>query len=158
MYYTSGMDTFIWLGIAVVLLALQFLTGYFDLLFPALAAFALAALALIPGFAGAPGLQGLVWVLLTFVAVVLLRKRFSNLFRGRENEPASTEFLGEHAVVLEAIVPPAPGRVRFRGTSWKAVSLEYIAVDATVFIEESDGITLTVRELALPETDTGKKE
>jgi inner membrane protein len=76
-----------------------------------------------------------------------LRKKFRSLFRGTLLNRMPTDSVGEHAEVLEAISPDQPGRVRYRGTSWKAVSLtETFKAGQRVSIVEQDGITLVVTE------------
>jgi membrane protein implicated in regulation of membrane protease activity len=57
----------------------------------------------------------------------------------------SDEGLGEMVEVLEAITPEKPGRVRYRGSSWKAVSLtESFSTGDRAEVVESSGLTLTV--------------
>ena len=56
------------------------------------------------------------------------------------------EFSGKTVVVLKDVVPGrADGSVEFKGSSWKAVSDEYIGREEVAVISDIEGITLEIR-------------
>ncbi len=136
----------LWGIIGLLLVASEMLIPGFTIFFFGLGAWIVAITALlIPSFAGGFAWQVLAWVAASVLSFVFLRKKFKKLFRGTLLNRMPTEGLGEHAVVLEAISPESPGRVRYRGTSWKAISLtESFEEGEQVAIVEENGITLTV--------------
>jgi membrane protein implicated in regulation of membrane protease activity len=105
---------------------------------------ALAA-AVLPPLAGSLPAQVLLWAASSVLSFVFLRRRFAKIFRGTVLNRISDEGLGEMVEVLEAITPEKPGRVRYRGSSWKAVSLtESFSTGDRAEVVESSGLTLTV--------------
>lgn len=153
---------FIWIIAAFLLVALQFTVGVFDLIFPAMAALLTGLCTLlIPGLADAWALQVLVWTVSGFLSVFFLRKRLTRLFKGDEVKPGSDrlEHAGQKALVLEDIAPGRPGRVKFHGTSWKALSLdEVIPTGAWVYIMEKQGMNYLVSRKLLEEDETAMQE
>ena len=138
--------TFVWGVIGLLLIASEALIPGFTIFFFGLGAWLVALVALIfPFLGGSFAWQILIWLAASILTFVFLRRKFSNLFKGTLLNRRSPEELGERAVVLEAINPESPGRVRYRGTSWKAVSLtESFEEGDEVAIVAEEGITLTV--------------
>ena len=64
------------------------------------------------------------WFVSSLVLLVGLRNFFYRLIPGDAEEGASTDedanAYGEIVEVAEAITPGSPGRIRYRGTTWKA--------------------------------------
>lgn len=58
----------------------------------------------------------------------------------------ATGMIGEAGRVLDAIAPPAPGRVATHGEIWDAVALEPIPAGAPVRVTGIDGLVLTVEK------------
>ncbi len=58
-------------------------------------------------------------------------------------------------MVIERVLPDLPGRIRFRGTTWRAESLgETFEPGETVMILETDNLTCFVsRPVGIDETD-----
>jgi len=74
-----------------------------------------------------------------------LTKRLETLFPyGASNRNACRK-----AIVIDAINPDCPGRVRFQGTDWPAESEQGISLSPgkTVYVVDRDGLTLIVRVL-----------
>ncbi len=138
--------TFVWGVIGLLLIASEALIPGFTIFFFGLGAVLVALIALIfPFLGGSFAWQILIWLAASVLSFVFLRRKFSSLFKGTLLNRRSPEELGERAVVLEAIRPESPGRVRYRGTSWKAVSLtESFEKGDEVAIVAEEGITLTV--------------
>lgn len=138
------------------LLSTQFLTGLFDFLPPAVAAFAVALISLIPGVGQMIWLQALLWGGLSISSVIWLRMKYPQLFNGRLMKPDTLEHAGKEAVVLEAIAPGRPGRIIYQGTSWAANSIdETIPEGCPVVILEQDNLTFMVSAKPLLEDDRG---
>lgn len=63
---------------------------------------------------------------------------------------ASDSLPGEVGVVERPIAPGAPGRVRVRGTVWRATAAEALEPGTPVVVAAVDGLTLTVERQAPP--------
>lgn len=148
------MESIFWALLGLGLLSSQFLTGLFDFLPPALAAFAVALISLIPGVGQLLWLQALLWAAVSVSSVIWLRMRYPQLFNGRIMRPNTLEHAGKEAVVLEDIAPGRPGRIMFQGTSWSANSIdESIPAGSSVVILEQDSLTFMVSAKPLLEDD-----
>jgi membrane protein implicated in regulation of membrane protease activity len=84
------------------------------------------------------------------LSLLILRKWVKGVFLGHSGATQDLredlkEFLGERAVVVEAITPKAGGKVEFHGTNWEANADGDIAVGAVVEIIGKDNITLKVK-------------
>ena len=64
------------------------------------------------------------WFVSSLILLVGLRSFFYRLMPGEAEQGASTDedadAFGEIVEVAEAIAPDAPGRIRYRGTTWEA--------------------------------------
>ena len=140
--------SFLWGIIGLMLIASEMLIPGFTIFFFGLGAWIVAIAALVlPPLGGSFAWQLVLWAVASVVSFILLRKKFKKLFRGTLLNRMPLEGLGEHAEVLESISPDQPGRVRYRGTTWKAISLtESFKAGEQVSIVDEDGITLTVSE------------
>lgn len=138
--------SFIWGVIGLLLMSSEALIPGFTIFFFGLGAWLVALLALVfPFLGGSLAWQIVLWVTASVLTFVFLRRKFAGFFKGTLLNRRQSEELGERAVVLEAITPESPGRVRYRGTSWKAVSLtESFEKGEEVAIVAEEGITLTV--------------
>lgn len=137
---------FLWGVIGLLLIASEMIIPGFTIFFFGLGALLVALVTLIfPFLSGSFVWQIVLWMAASVFTFVFLRKRFRRWFRGTLLDRMPRDNVGERAVVLEAISPERAGRVRYRGTSWKAVSLtESFETGDEVSIIEEDGITLTV--------------
>jgi len=135
-----------WLIVGLVLMAGELLlpTGFF-LFFFGVGAVATAFIAVLglTSFA----LQGLAFVVISLVCVVLLRKPLLAKFHFRNRAHLVDSMVGETAKALEAIAPQETGRVEMRGTSWSALNTgsEPILPNVRCRIERVEGLTLHVR-------------
>ena len=138
--------SFLWGVIGLLLIASEMLIPGFTIFFFGLGAWITALVALVfPPLAGSLAWQIVLWAAGSIFSFAFLRKHFRRWFRGTLLDRMPKNNVGERAVVLEAISPEKAGRVRYRGTSWKAVSLtESFETGEEVSIIEEDGITLTV--------------
>lgn len=140
------MIAILWALLGFILIGVQVAFSQIEFLFPGVAALLVAlAVMVLPGFESSFLLQMITWVTLSFVSLVFLRKRFKKAFVGKEIGEERDEFSGQKAEVLEQIAPGRPGRVKFQGTSWTAISdTEILGAGLEVEILAKEGLTLTV--------------
>lgn len=138
--------SFVWGLAGFLLIASEVLVPGFVIFFFGSGALATAvASALLPPVASSFGLQGLIWAVSSVFSLVFLRRRFSGIFHGTVLNPHRVEDLGKNAVVSERITPEKPGRIRYRGTSWKGISYsETFEKGDKVSIVQEEGLTLVV--------------
>lgn len=140
----------IWFFVGVVLLVAEFALPGLIIGFFGVGACVVGVLCLI--FDLSLNLQLLLFIVISVVLLVTLRKSVNRIFMGRSRPAESTdtdesEFIGERAVVVEAIAPNAPGKVELHGTQWTAVAEEAIAVGAAVKVIAKENITFKVKSL-----------
>lgn len=138
---------FVWAVIGLLLVASEMLIPGFTIFFFGAGALLTALLAGIIGpISDSSAAQILLWLGSSLCSFVFLRKQFKKIFRGTVlHRMDQAEGVGEKALVLEDITPERAGRIRYRGTSWKAVSsVESFRVGETVEIVESTGLSFTV--------------
>lgn len=140
---------FWWAALGLALILLETFTPGLAVIFFGLGAIATSLLCLVPPFAASPALQALFWTAASLGALALLRKPLMRLLKGsvfyRVPEEEVDGLAGELAEVTEPIGPDAPGRVHFRGTSWKAVAyMESFAPGAHVRVVSREGLSLVV--------------
>lgn len=147
----------IWLIAGLALISAEFIIPEFVIFFFGLGALANSLLiALFPGIAASVPIQIITWLGLSTLSLAGFRRYFAHWFKGkrliaRERE---AKYVGRAATVLEEIAPDSPGRIRFGGTSWGAVSYDRkFAAGEKVEILKQDGITFVVTDsiLGLPE-------
>lgn len=142
---------FIWALIGVGCIGLEMLIPGFVIFFFGLGALATALCTLIPFVGAAVWLQIMLFVLFSIVSLVLMRKKFAKIFEGTVFNGASgtspEDGVGEVVDVVDAIEPPAEGRIRFRGTTWKARTTgESIAAGSHARIVARDNVTYIVEK------------
>ncbi len=96
--------------------------------------------------------QIVIFIISSILFLIFLRKYLKPFFTGfqsqrSEGESDLDEFTNKQAIVTEKIVPPAHGRVSFKGTSWDAESEEEIEVDKSVLIIGKESICLKVKQI-----------
>lgn len=151
---TALMMALIWAIVGVVLIISEFfIPGFVIFFFGAGALFNALLTALIPPLQNSILLQVFVWLAASGLSLFTLRKYFSKIFKGRlVDGKGSTDYAGEKAVVTEDITPDKQGRIRFQGTSWKAMSYnETLKAGETVEILKEDNLTFIVTRSLLDE-------
>jgi len=151
---------FWWALLGLILIGAETFIPGLAIIFFGLGALATAILCALPIFASSPAFQALFWTVSSLASIVFLRKPFKRLLKGsafyREGEAEVDTVAGETAVVTDRIRPELPGRVHFRGTSWKAVAyLESMDPGDTVRVVSREGLSLVVtRDFLDPEGPT----
>ena len=154
---------YFWVLLGLLLMGAEFLIPGFVIFFFGAGALVTGALtALVPGLKSNLVLQILLWLATSAATLFSLRKYFAQIFKGKLlNKNGEDEFVGRQAVVYETIRPDRPGRVRFQGTTWTAVSYsESFEPEETVEILEKENLTLLVTKSILgniPEQTRRKK-
>ena len=137
----------IWFLIGLVLIILEFALPGVITIFFGIGAWLVSLLCLI--FDIPLNLQIILFIIVSIVSLVLLRKSVKRLFENRSEKEVDElhEYLDQKVTVITAISPDKPGRVEFRGSSWNAESDEDIPEGATVKIIDKKNITLIVKSL-----------
>lgn len=142
-------EPWLWLIFGLSLILSEFILPGFIVFFFGLSAIAIAALSAcfsIP----------FVWKFLLFIALSLLllfscRRLFPAALRGKtspvHNDPDDDQLVGARATVTRPIMPPRPGAVALRGTTWTATASTPIPQGTTVEILGRDNLRLLVRAL-----------
>ncbi|MDQ3194726.1 MAG: NfeD family protein [Bacteroidota bacterium] len=94
--------------------------------------------------------QIIIFITSSLLSLVLLRKFFGNLFRGKVDslKELKDEFIGKKAIVVNDIKPNSlKGKIEFNGTLWEADSDFYIDKDAVVEITGRRDLTLIVKPI-----------
>lgn len=142
------MGALYWLYLGIGLIVLEVATPGLVSLFFGMSALTVGLLVwLIP--AVNPGVQWLLFAILSVGYLLLLRKLFKKIFSGSsEVSGVADAFVGKGATVVEKIEPMRPGRVEFNGTSWVAESETLANPGERVVIVGKDNLTLKVEVLA----------
>lgn len=116
----------IWAIAGLALILAEFIVPEFVIFFFGLGALLNSLLiALIPPLAGSIPLQIVIWLGFSTLSLFGFRRYFSRWFKGRKFvEDDQAELVGEMVEVLEEITPDKPGRIRFGGTSWTAITYD----------------------------------
>lgn len=147
------MAFFLWGLLSLGLAGALVFSSQLEFLVPAVAAIVVLALSFIPGLEQNYLVQTLVWLLLSAGGLVVFRNQLRRLKTPRTQQ-VEDPVAGKRAVVIEAI-GEEPGRVRFQGTTWKAVAAQPLATGVEVVILGQDGLVLQVEQ---PEQDRVEAE
>ena len=96
-------------------------------------------------------MQILIFLSTSIVTLVLLRARFQKMFKGTALEvDVGDDFVPEGAIaeVVEDIVPPAAGKVKYGGTFWQAVAEEPVTRGERVRVLAKNNLSLSVEPLS----------
>lgn len=145
-----------WAILGLLLVLAEFVVPQFVVFFFGMGALLNALLvAAVPGLSGRIPAQILLWIATSSISLSFLRKYFARTFRGDDGKSDDSGFVGKMAEVIEPIDPENPGRVRFAGSTWKAIAYdETVSVGQRVAILQKDGLTLVVSaQLVLDQPD-----
>ncbi|MCK4344327.1 MAG: NfeD family protein [Bacteroidales bacterium] len=95
-------------------------------------------------------IQILIFTIFSVIALALLRNYLKRrFFKEDENQEGSLneEFIGKTATVESEIQPGKQGKVKFKGTQWKAISKQHIEKSSQVKIIGKESITLIVEPI-----------
>jgi membrane protein implicated in regulation of membrane protease activity len=146
-----GMNAILfWFLLGVVFLFLEAMTPGVFLVFFGLGAWATGAVVLVAPLG--PSAQWLIFMVVSVVALILLRRKLQTLFQGRLartdnlDDPVFTErYLGQRVLVLEETGPGQPGLAELGGTNWGArTEGPAIPAGARARVVRLDGLTLII--------------
>lgn len=158
-----GLST-IWALVAAALVIGELFTGEFTLLSLALGA-AAAALAAAVGLGFIP--QTGAALVLSVVSLFILAPWLRRFVAPRDTPDAIEAMVGTECEVVEAIEPPAQGKVKLDGVVWQAESDNPVPLGARVYIAEVLGARLRVmgrpdllpqQPVAAPMTEAAERE
>jgi inner membrane protein len=136
----------LWFLTGVVLFILEMIVPGFILFFFGVGAWITALLSwLLPIGINS---QILIFTVSSVVALLALRRLVRNSFIGDSrnvNEEDSLAEKGAHVEILQDIVPPAEGKVKYSGTTWKAISDSPILKGSLAEIVEQQGLVIKVK-------------
>lgn len=95
--------------------------------------------------------QLVVFLVTSLGCLFALRKYIQRIFLGNKHEnevDAAFTSDGDQAVVIEAIVPPSKGKVKYSGANWTATASVPIEEGEVVRILSQDGLLMTVEKMA----------
>jgi len=141
---------YIWLIAGLVLLLMEMAAPGVLLVFFSIGAAFVGVLCFIVPLS--PVMQVMLFLVVSVLSLILLRKRFQKIFSGRlragKDMDDSTEgFVGEKAVVIKAISRQMAGQVELHGTLWEAEADEDIPKGIPVRVTEKDNLTLRVEKI-----------
>ena len=140
----------IWFLVGLLLLLAEFAIPGLIVLFFGIGAWIVAVTCLV----AAPSLNVQLGIFIgsSVLSLVLLRSWLKGMFMGHVtgrqdlNEDLS-EFVGERAVVTQAITRQRPGKVELHGTNWTAEADAEVPEDAVVEVVAKDNLTLKVKAI-----------
>jgi len=100
--------------------------------------------------------QLMIFLVSSLFTLLLLRSWLRSIFLGNsseEDDSVNVDSAPSTGVVIEAIIPPATGRVQYGGSYWQATADEPLSEGLTVLIVERKNLIIKVRSL-----DTAKEE
>lgn len=154
MEFLEGLTVWHWVGLGIVLLAVEVAVGTFDLLWVAAGAFLTALFAVVvPLPAGGSQGQMIFFGVVAIAFVTLGRTAFKGLRRGKTSHPNLNDRLanmvGQHGAAATPFVDRR-GKVKVGDTVWLATLADAVAIsegDAIVVTGSVDGM-LQVRPAA----------
>ncbi len=127
-FFSAFSPWLIWFILGIVMAFLELQMPGFVILFLGLGCWVVAAVLLIWPLTLTQ--QMWLFIVASIAAILLLRKWLMQVFQGRSSSQAETDYddfpKGAHVEVVQSIIPPATGRIRFRGTLWDAAADENI--------------------------------
>ena len=139
----------LWLLVGVLLFILELMLPGFVLFFFGLGAWVTA----ITSWLWPIELSGqlAIFIASSLLSLLALRGLIRRVFLGKrtdagEDTPSARE--GEVAEVLVTIAPPAEGKIRYSGSSWRATAEERIEAGEMVAIVRQEGLLMRVRKIA----------
>lgn len=136
---------FFWILLGLILVGAEMFIPGFVVFFFGIGAVLTGIISVLPPVRESAVFQGLLWISSTAFFMGFFRKKFAGIFKGTIPKRQIESNVGKSAVVIEAITPDKSGRVRFQGTSWKALSYtENFKEGDIVDIVKEEGLTFIV--------------
>jgi membrane protein implicated in regulation of membrane protease activity len=139
------MTWWLWILFGLALLGAEAVTpGGFFVLFFGVAAVVVGTLAW-AGVVVSAAMQWLLFSVLSVACLLILRPRLSGRF-SEPVGPASSDYVGESAVLMDDLAPGGVAKAELRGTSWtvRSTAAATQAAGTRCRVERVDGLTLWV--------------
>lgn len=94
--------------------------------------------------------QILIFIVASLSSLLVLRRYVKKAFSGSKEADAEDRVMAEPGVrvaVVADIIPPAEGKVKYSGTTWRARAKEKIQAGEVAEIVEQDGLLMIVKKL-----------
>lgn len=135
---------FIWLGIIVLATILEFATAELVSVWFIFAGIVSMILSFIPGIPYF--VEIIVFVVLSVLQIIFLRKVFKKLFKSKVFKSNSDSMIGQIVPVISDIKPLELGEIKYKGIVWSAESEEEIKAGTYVVIKSIEGNRLKVQK------------
>ena len=141
----ENLMVFIWLGVFILSVIVEFATTELVSIWFIFSSVVTIVLACIPGIPYY--VEVLVFILLSVLQIVFLRKILKKLFKTKDFKSNPDSMIGEKVLVVKDIKINEMGEIKYKGVIWSAVSLEDIIPEGEyVIIEHIEGNRLFVRK------------
>lgn len=134
----------LWLGIFVGALLLEFATADMVSIWFSLAAIPSYILSL---FNVNPAIQIVVFIIASVLLLFYTRPVLLKYFKTNEIKTNVDSVIGQHATVVEEITPDSIGAIKLKSQVWSAISEDTIAVNEKVRILDVEGVKLIVEKI-----------
>jgi membrane protein implicated in regulation of membrane protease activity len=134
----------LWLGIILVTLILEFLTSDMVAIWftaAAIPSFILALLKVEAVF------QIIAFVLVSVLLLSLTRPFVMKYFKTNEIKSNVDAIMGQTGTVVKEITPNTVGRIKIRSGEWSAIAKEVIAIGVNVRVLDIEGVKLIVERI-----------
>ena len=134
----------LWLGIILVTLILEFLTSDMVAIWftaAAIPSFILALLKVEAVF------QIIAFVLVSVLLLSLTRPFVMKYFKTNEIKSNVDAIMGQTGIVVKEITPNTVGRIKIRSGEWSAIAKEVIAIGVNVRVLDIEGVKLIVERI-----------
>ncbi|MRR39005.1 NfeD family protein [bacterium] len=137
----------VWLVIGIIMFVIEFSAPGLVFMFFGIGAWAVAALCFFTGISLA--VQVVIFMAVSMVCLVFLRKRFRTVFTGESRDAGQdvVSYIGQKVLVKEKIAPDYPGKVEMGGTLWSADADTAIEPDTMVEVTGRTGLVLKVKPI-----------
>ena len=153
-----GFISIIWALLGFILIISEFFIPGLVIIFFGIGALLTAIIsAIIPGLSSLLFPQILIWLGLSTLSIISMRRFFKKTFWGRQLSSHEHDYDdgAKVAKVLERVGPEEHGRISYKGTSWDALSFDKTYEEgAEVWILKKEGMTYYVGDPFLTEIKT----
>lgn len=138
----------LWFLAGVVLFLLELSVPSFVLFFFALGAWVTAVASWL--YPLSLNSQILLFIVASLLSLAALRRAMRRIFAGRKGDGRQDSVMAEagtRVVVVADINPPAEGRVKYSGSTWRARAHERIEAGEIAEVVEQEGLLITVKRV-----------
>lgn len=142
-------DWMIWITIGTVMMLLELILPGGVIVFLGLASISIGGLVYF-GHIDTIIMALIAWFITSLAYIFILRAFFIKYFEGDsiiQNVDEDEEVIGTYVEVIESVFPHKEGRVRFRGSTWGALSEDKITKGSRAIIKKRDGSKLIIESI-----------